>query len=1222
MDLKIKIKNILFFLYPKLKRYAPFSFNLIKKVLFYFPGTAKKIRRILVKGQIAIGRNVKIPLHIIKQKPTLAPLETPQKRIIFLYIDFTHNQPSFHGLVRVVANLAQHLTINKENLVLVKINPETLNIEPLTKTEIEYFSDNFNLNIETFSSKFLELDAFNDLLYSLKFSPVTHWLLNAEVPYHTHHNNPVTSRLIKCARDNELKIGTLFYDNIPFYDIANKHNAEIHARYLSDISLSDIIWPISPYCHRVLQDYLKNYEDLNQLQMPRIITNTLPEEYQGIRESFNFSLKEKYILCIGTICTRKNQLTLVKAFNKFCNAHPNEGWRLAIIGMRGDQGYYKKTVSQAKGNSFIEFHTNLKDEDIEVFFEKAAFTVFASKIEGYGLPIVESLYKLRPCICANFGPMAEIAQQGGCVPIDVNNDEEIFRAIERLAFDKNFYDEKISEIKTRPSKSWPQYIKQMLQNMSEIHTAKCNTTFYIWVDATVETRINSGIQRVTRQICRSLMKIGCPVVPIKWDTETACITLANESDLEHLEKWNGPDKKGWLRNFPPACFNEPIVYLCSDLPLNRSLEIQREVIDYFKDKNAHCCSIFYDTIPIIMKDIYSESFTQAMRDYIILLDRMDQIFSISESTNQHLYDVMNKSAIRGLALEQRLITLPLAEEFSSISRRNILEPSSEKPCSILCVSTVEPRKNHLTLLKAFLEAEKKSSRELKLTLVGSSHTFDTTLKAKTEHLIAQSKNIKWLEDADDTQLHDCYQKADFTVYPSVLEGFGLPIVESLWFGRPCICANFGQMAELARHGGCLDVDIRSPKALENAILTLSNSQETYQNLASQINKRYFKTWEQYASELLSHTKDRTAQKYRKEPILKHFLNNRPEFLPERPILSVCITTYNRKPWLKLNIKNTLMLCSGLGNKFELIVCDNCSGGGIDDIIVKYRNHPQISIYRNSANIGMLNNLAQTVSFANGEYIWLIGDDDLIHKGALENILHIIKTENPTLINLNYNVNGAEAPKTVANVSTYLENSQNYSLNASSKAAPIKEISSNNENFYTAIYSFITKRAFAWRIFNQDTSGSPFSSMQTCVPSSKYVLSKMMEEKGYWLSEPAITVNINVSWREHLSIWLLERIPEVYDLAELNGISHQDVSYWRNHTFKHSIAYLDSVSEFEKENNGYTFNYARFLRRNRELESFSENLPEIKKQFIYLKEYNGCATCISNSEFDRISSFST
>src|SRR3546814_9879591 len=70
---------------------------------------------------------------------------------------------------------------------------------------------------------------------------------------------------------------------------------------------------------------------------------------------------------------------------------------------------------------------------------------------------------------------------------------------------------------------------------------------------------------------------------------------------------------------------------------------------------------------------------------------------------------------------------------------------------------------------------------------------------------------------DDEDLNKLYAASDFTVYPSYEEGFGLPILESLWHARPCICMNQGAMAEVALGGGCLQVNVCIEDELVQAI---------------------------------------------------------------------------------------------------------------------------------------------------------------------------------------------------------------------------------------------------------------------------------------------------------------------------------------------------------------------------------------------------------------------
>ena len=58
----------------------------------------------------------------------------------------------------------------------------------------------------------------------------------------------------------------------------------------------------------------------------------------------------------------------------------------------------------------------------------------------------------------------------------------------------------------------------------------------------------------------------------------------------------------------------------------------------------------------------------------------------------------------------------------------------------------------------------------------------------------------WIEAPTDEELVWLYSRASFTVFPSLAEGWGMPIGESLWFGKPCVASNTTSMPEV---GGAL-----------------------------------------------------------------------------------------------------------------------------------------------------------------------------------------------------------------------------------------------------------------------------------------------------------------------------------------------------------------------------------------------------------------------------------
>jgi glycosyltransferase involved in cell wall biosynthesis len=106
--------------------------------------------------------------------------------------------------------------------------------------------------------------------------------------------------------------------------------------------------------------------------------------------------------------------------------------------------------------------------------------------------------------------------------------------------------------------------------------------------------------------------------------------------------------------------------------------------------------------------------------------------------------------------------------------------------NILCVSTFEPRKNHLLLLEASSILWKRGIK-FTLTLAGSSGWSNSPIHE--EILRVQSnfpRNLVVVENPTDEELEQCYLGSSFCVYPAIDEGFGIPVVESILFNRKIV----------------------------------------------------------------------------------------------------------------------------------------------------------------------------------------------------------------------------------------------------------------------------------------------------------------------------------------------------------------------------------------------------------------------------------------------------
>jgi hypothetical protein len=158
----------------------------------------------------------------------------------------------------------------------------------------------------------------------------------------------------------------------------------------------------------------------------------------------------------------------------------------------------------------------------------------------------------------------------------------------------------------------------------------------------------------------------------------------------------------------------------------------------------------------------------------------------------------------------------------------------------------------MKLIEACLLLEKKHpDLNWSLTLVGNRYAGAFELAERIQLICDRNPRIKWLGIVDDFTLHRLYKESTFSVYPSVIEGYGLPILESIWHGRPCICFGEGVMAEIASEGGCLTTDVTNEGALLDAIYRLATDRELFRRLSKEAVTRRIKTWEDYTKEFVS-----------------------------------------------------------------------------------------------------------------------------------------------------------------------------------------------------------------------------------------------------------------------------------------------------------------------------------------------------------------------------------
>jgi len=172
---------------------------------------------------------------------------------------------------------------------------------------------------------------------------------------------------------------------------------------------------------------------------------------------------------------------------------------------------------------------------------------------------------------------------------------------------------------------------------------------------------------------------------------------------------------------------------------------------------------------------------------------------------------------------------------------------------VLGVGTLEPRKNHLGLIKAFHKAQSaagKKRRPAMLALAGG----PGWLYDETQELVAKlklEKKVRFLGRVSELELITLYSMADVFAFPSFFEGFGVPPIEAMACGAPVITSNTSSLPEVVGDAA-LQVDPHNSSELANAINRLLDDEALREELRQ---KGYARaklfTWPRSASKMLS-----------------------------------------------------------------------------------------------------------------------------------------------------------------------------------------------------------------------------------------------------------------------------------------------------------------------------------------------------------------------------------
>ncbi|MDX2110387.1 MAG: glycosyltransferase family 1 protein [Verrucomicrobiota bacterium] len=377
------------------------------------------------------------------------------------------------------------------------------------------------------------------------------------------------------------------------------------------------------------------------------------------------------------------------------------------------------------------------------------------------------------------------------------------------------------------------------------------------VSHTSHTAANTGIQRVCRKLHAELVDRGLAVGIVydpyarhwrKLDTEERRLMAFDAEDnlgtkrkasWSKAQRWRGRWWRVWRAHplritgvydslIAPEFFSPTVYAAYSQLCGISGPQV----------------AVFHDMIALHLPQFAPAKTLLRYPEYLRELARFDGIAAVSEFSRADMVSWWSKNNVRG---PSSTITVHLASDLVESPPVSATCRSGSK--KLLCVGSLEGRKNHVSLLDA-AELLWNKGMDFELHLVGMVNRETGAAALSKVHALQAAKRPLYYHGAvTDASLARLYRESWCTIQASLMEGFGLPIIESLRHGVPCITTPGGSLGEVARGGGCLLLENATVDTIAGGIRRLSTEPDLYDRLRREISLRSFRSWWDYAQDI-------------------------------------------------------------------------------------------------------------------------------------------------------------------------------------------------------------------------------------------------------------------------------------------------------------------------------------------------------------------------------------
>lgn len=386
------------------------------------------------------------------------------------------------------------------------------------------------------------------------------------------------------------------------------------------------------------------------------------------------------------------------------------------------------------------------------------------------------------------------------------------------------------------------------------------------VDFTARHDLHTGIQRVVRQTV-PLWHTDHDILPVAWTHARGGMRPLDEVESARIFRWSAnrgthggeddPDRVADTDDEMVIPWRSVVV-----LPEVPQLDVTPRIAAIGACSNNRLVLVGHDAIPLLSAETLDLEEPEKFMTFLSAIKFADRIAGVSRSSAAEFASFASMLPAQGLT-GPTTVAVPLPVEFAvqdegttdatteatdSVAPRLATSGTlAEAVPDVVVVGSHDPRKNHLAVLYA-AEVLWQRGRRFRLSFVGSPGSNEEFL-TRVQRLRHRGRDVHLRTGLSDAALREAVSTARFTVFPSLHEGYGLPVAESLALGTPVITTSYGSTAEIAEGGGAIAVDPRDDAALTQAMERLLSSDEDVDRLRAEIRGRRERSWQDYADEL-------------------------------------------------------------------------------------------------------------------------------------------------------------------------------------------------------------------------------------------------------------------------------------------------------------------------------------------------------------------------------------